>query len=203
MKRVFRFCLLACIPLFIFACSRSEKHRKKAEMLYNSMSEENKTTPTGYQITALQPSVVEIGENMVDADLFDINGNTKCISDYSGKYIFLNFWKSGCGYCIAGLSELKEISESYCENLTVISIGLDIDFKWKETMVKYEMPWINLRDSKGYDGLIANYAVRTSTYQRAYGIPFNVILSPEGKVIDKWMGYGSGYYKRKVSENIK
>ena len=196
----FRFCLLACISFFIYACSHSEKQPKKAEKLY---SEEDKPTTKVSQITALQPSVVEIGENMVDADFLDVNGNTKSISEFSGKYIFLNFWKSGCGYCIAGLPELKEISENYHENLTVISIGLDIDAKWKETMVKYEMSWINLRDPKGYGGLIANYAVRTSTYQQVYAIPYNVIISPDCKVIDKWTGYGSGYYKRKVSENIK
>ena len=199
----FRFCLLACISFFIYACSRSEKHSKKAEKLYDSTSEEDKPTPKGNQITALPPSVVEIGENMVDADFFDINGNTKYISDYSGKYIYLNFWKNGCGYCIISLPELKEISEKYHENLTVISISMDIDSKWKESMVEYEMPWINLRDPKGYNGMIANYAVRTSTYQHAYGIPYNVIISPEGKVIDKWAGYGKGHYKRKVSDNIK
>jgi hypothetical protein len=29
------------------------------------------------------------------------------------------------------------------------------------------------------------------------------MISPEGKVVDKWGGYGKGSLKRKVSENIK
>ena len=170
--------------------------RPKAELLFDKMSEEDKTTPKGYQITSylFPPQVVEIGDDMVDTEFFDGDGNAKHFSDYSGKYLFLNFWSSSCGYCIMSLPELKEVSENYHENLTVISISLDIDAKWKDAMDKYDMPWVNLRDPKGYGGLIANYGI---------GTPYNVIISPDGKVLDKWMGYGNGYFKSKATENIK
>jgi hypothetical protein len=29
------------------------------------------------------------------------------------------------------------------------------------------------------------------------------MISPERKVVDKWIGYGEGSLKRKVSENVK
>ena len=64
------------------------KLRKKAEKLYSRMSEENKNTLYGARIVSelFPPTVVEVGDDFVDASFFDINGNTKHLSDYLGKY---------------------------------------------------------------------------------------------------------------------
>jgi len=171
--------------------------RKKAEALYDRMSEEDKTTLVGYNITAdlFPPPVVGVGDNMTDADFLDIYGNTKHLSDYSGKYLLLDFWSRGCGPCIMALPEMKEVSEIYRDKLTIISISLDTDAVWKEAMNANDMPWVNIRDPKSYGGLAANYGTK--------GIPNYVVISPEGKIIDKWGGFGSGLIKKKVSENIK
>ena len=171
--------------------------RKKAEVLYVRMSEEDKSTPLGYLITTqlFPPLVVGMGDDMADADFFDIDGNTKHISDYLGKYLLLDFWSIGCGPCIAAFPEMKEVAETYNEKLTIISISLDVETRWKEAMSKHDMPWVNIRDPKAMGGLIANYGVR--------GIPYYVLISPEGKVVDQWFGYGNGFIKRKVSEIIK
>ena len=171
--------------------------RKKVEVLYGRMSEEDKNTLYGARITAqlFPPAVVGVGDDFADTDLLDASGNTKRLADYSGKYLLLDFWSRGCGPCIMALPEMKEISETYSEKLTIISISLDTDAMWKEAMSEHDMPWVNIRDPKGYGGLAANYGVR--------GIPNYTMISPEGKVIDKWMGFGDGLLKRKVGENIK
>ena len=93
------------------------------------------------------------------------------------------------------LPEMKEISEIYSEKLTIISISLDTKSRWELATNTYDMPWINIRDPKSYGGLAANYGVN--------GIPSYVMISPEGKVIDKWGGFGEGNLKRKVNKNIK
>ena len=171
--------------------------RKRAETLYGRMSKEDKNTLYGSRITAylFPPTVVGVGDDFADTDFLDINGNTKHLSDYSGKYLLLDFWSRGCGPCIMALPEMKEISETYSENLTIISISLDADANWKEAMTEHDMPWVNIRDPKSWGGLAANYGVT--------GIPHYAIISPEGKVVDKWAGFGTGYLKRKVGENIK
>ena len=176
---------------------QAENLRKKANELYGKMSAKDKNTPTGQLITVslFPPAVVGVGDDMADTDLLDINGNTKRLSDYLGKYLLLDFWSRGCGPCIMALPEMKEILETYSDNLTIISVSLDTDNWWKEAMTKYDMPWINIRDPKSFGGLAANYGVT--------GIPNYVMISPEGKVVDKWMGFGTGYLKRKVGENIK
>ena len=174
-----------------------KEFREKVEKLYNKMSEDDKTTLLGYYITAsiFPPNVVEVGDDFADTDLLDINGNTKRLADYLGNYLLLDFWSRGCVPCIMALPEMKEISETYSDKLTIISISLDADVAWKESMPEHDMPWVNIRDPKSFGGLAANYGVR--------GIPNYVMISPEGKIIDKWMGFGTGFLKRKVGENIK
>ena len=172
--------------------------RKKVENLYNKMSEEDKNTPTGYRITAnlFPPPLVGVGDYFADTDFLDKNDKTKHLSDYLGKYLLLDFWSMACGPCIAALPEMKEVSETYRESLTIISISLDTDTRWRDAMNKHNMPWVNIRDPKGLGGLAANYGV--------YGIPNYVMISPEGKIVDKWVGFsGNGLLKRKVTENIK
>lgn len=171
--------------------------RKKAEELYARMSEEDKNSPVGYKITAdlFPPEIAEIGDDMIDGDFSDAEGNTRHISEYSGKYLLLDFWSLGCGPCIMALPEMKEISEIYADKLTIISISTDTDATWKKAMTMHDMPWVNIRDPKGMGGLAANYGVT--------GIPNYVMISPEGKIIDKWMGFGSGLLKKKISDNLK
>jgi thiol-disulfide isomerase/thioredoxin len=173
--------------------------RKKAEALYGNMSESDKTTPAGYQITSnlFPPPVAEVGDDMVDADLLDTNGNTKRLSDYlnAGKYLLLDFWSRACGPCLMAFPEMKEVSEIYRDSLTIIGISLDSDTGWKEAMVEHDVSWVNVRDPKGMGGLATNY--------RVTGIPNYVLISPEGKVVDKFADYGEGYLKMKMSENIK
>ena len=173
------------------------KYIDKIEALYSRMSEEDKNTPWGYRITAnlFPPHVVGVGDDMADTDFYDINGNTKHLSDYSGKYLLLDFWSRGCGPCIMALPEMKEISEIYPDKLTIVSISLDTDAVWKEAMTTHDMPWVNIRDPKGWGGLASNYGVN--------GIPNYILISTEGKIIDKWMGFSNGLIKRKVSENLK
>jgi len=178
-KTFLKFCLLACIPLLNVSCEFSYAVR------------------TIVLLKLSNPSVVEVGNDMVDAKLFDINGNKKRLSDYSSdKYMLLNFCSSGCGYCKMSLPEMKEISEIFRENLTVISINLDSKTTWKKAMSEQNMLWVNVRDPKSHAGLASKYGNDLS-------VPYYVIISPEGKVIDKWSGYpGEGSIKDKLSENV-
>ena len=57
------------------------------------------------------------------------------------------------------------------------------------------MPWVNIRDPKGMGGLAVSYGI--------VAIPNYIMISPEGKIIDRWAGFEDGFLKRKMAENIK
>lgn len=127
---------------------------------------------------------------MADTELFDLDGKIHHLTDFNGKYILLDFWSSGCGPCIMALPEMKEIQEQYKKRLTIISLSSDTKSRWKAASAKHEMTWQNLNDLKQTAGLYAKYGVR--------GIPNYVLISPEGKIMKMWSGYGKGSLKLKM-----
>ena len=186
------------VQIMNFGLKNENDLRTKAIALYDRMTEEDKNTFWGIEITnLLLPPILVAGDNMADDDFLDVDGNTKHISDYlDSKYLLLDFWFSACGPCIAAVPEIKEISETYRDKLDIISINHDItDADWKDAMTKHGYQWINIRDPKGMGKYALNYGLM--------GAPCFVLISPEGKIADKWAGYANGYLKQKVSENIK
>lgn len=160
--------------------------------LYNRMNEAQKASIKGQEITVnlFPPVVVKEGDEMADTELYDLDGKIHHLTDFKGKYILLDFWSSGCGPCIMALPEMKEIQEQYKERLTVVSLSSDTKSRWKAASAKHEMTWQNLSDLKQSAGLYAQYGVN--------GIPNYVLISPEGKIMKMWSGYGKGSLKLKM-----
>jgi len=174
----------------------SDMHAKKLKSMYESMSEELKHSEKGISIHAnlYPPVIVKEGEDMADADMWDINGELRHLADYKGKYLLLDFWSSGCGPCLMAIPEMKEISDIYKDKLVVVSISSDPKNLWESTSKEKDITWVNLNDFKTGNGIWLRYGVT--------GIPHYVIISPEGKVLTTWMGYGEGLLKRKMKEFI-
>jgi len=168
----------------------------RVKALYESMGEEYKSNDQG-KILALNlypPKIVVEGDDMADADLFNLEGSICHLSDYKGKYMLLDFWAAGCGPCIAAMPEMREISEAYADRLHVISISSDNKDTWHKISGEKNITWVNLNDMKNENGIFAYYGIT--------GIPHYVMISPEGKVLSKWTGYGKGSLKEKVKETI-
>lgn len=87
--------------------------------------------------------------------------------------------------------ELEELSEKFQDSLHVISISLEVSEKgWKESI--WDLKGIQLSDFKGEGGLIAPYGFN--------GIPKFVVISPEGKILDKWTGYRKGIFEDRLKK---
>ena len=155
-------------------------NKEKILALYDRLNEEQKASIEGQEIRVnlFPPKTVKEGDDMADADLFDLDGKVHHLADFKGKYMLLDFWSSGCGPCIMALPEMKEIQEQYKDRLTIISLSSDTQTRWKAASAQHEMTWQNLSDLKQTAGLYAVYDVN--------GIPNYVLISPEGKIVKIW-----------------
>lgn len=167
--------------------------------LYASMSEADKKTEAGLEIGDYMTvgGFVKVGDDMVDGDLYDMQGNLHHLAEFRGSYILLDFWSIGCGPCIQSLPEMEEIAETYKDKLTVVSICGDGKDDWKTFVVEKKMKepqWNELRRGRN-TGLAGRY--------QAIGVPFYVVISPEGKIVNTWSGYGKGILKSKLKDIIK
>lgn len=121
-----------------------------------------------------QPSLFT-GKPAPEISLNDMNGNTVTLSSLKGKYVLVDFWASWCKPCREENPNVVAAYGKYkSKNFTVLGVSVDENEKaWRKAVEKDKLVWTQLRDDKG---------VASSTYQ-VTGIPFNVLVNPEGVVI--------------------
>lgn len=170
----------------------------RTKQLYDALPAAEKSSVKGKEIASYlyPPVVVKVGEKMADTELKDLAGKKYQLADFKGKYLLIDFWSIGCGPCIAAMPELKKLHESAPANLAVISLSLDqSEETWKAATAHVKMDWTNLSDGKGMAGLAANYGVT--------GIPHYIIISPEGVLLESWVGYSEGDLEKKISKFVQ
>ena len=108
--------------------------------------------------------------------------------------MLIDFWSYGCGPCKMSIPEIKEAADKYKDRLVAVSISIDNEKVWKEHSASEGITWMSLSDKKLGTGIAAKYGVR--------GIPYFVLLSPDGKVVKKWSGYSKGLIEKNISKHI-
>lgn len=151
--------------------------------MFQTLSEEWKQTKLGKEIYAnlYPPQEVKVGDDCPDADFYDLEGNLHHLTEHKGKYILLDFWNSGCAGCIQAFPKMKKLHEKYNDKLAIVSMSIDTDRRWRMASEKHNLTWSNWNEGKGEGGLYTNF--------RTNGIPFYVLVNPEGKVIKMELGY--------------
>lgn len=120
------------------------------------------------------------GKPYIDFKFQTPDGQEKKISDYVGKseYLYIDFWASWCGPCIAEMPRLKELYEKYKDRgFNILGISLDSSkASWHGGLKRIDVPWDNLSDLEGFDSeLTKTYAIM--------GIPYGLLLDKEGTIL--------------------
>lgn len=173
-------------------------YKDELKELYTRMSDEEKQTPVGQEITQYiyPPVPVGVGDAMVDGDLYDSEGTLHHLAEFEGQFILLDFWSIGCAPCIQSIPEMEKVMAIYKDKLVVVGISDDPKDRWKEYIKNKGMggnQWNELRRDR--NGLAASYHV--------YGIPYYVLIAPDGIIQDVWSGYGEGSLLNKMKQNLK
>lgn len=172
-------------------------YRNETLACFNLLTDEQKSTPVGKEIAInlLPQSKIMPGDKMIDSDLYDLDGICHRLKDLKGKYILLDFWSRGCGPCLMSIPEMNAVQEKYKDKLVIVSLSSDTEKQWREASSKHQMNWYNWNDMKQTSGLYLKYGVR--------GIPHYVLISPKGKIVAAWSGYGKGALFKRMDEFIK
>ena len=136
------------------------------------------------------PHVLQVGEEAVDGELFDLQGNMHHLFEamVDGRYVMLVFWSFGCGVSLATLPELNEVYLRNKDKLDVIGVNLDKLSTWQKYAQETQIDFKNWNDGKmrrgGIDGHYCDYPAT----------PIFIMVSPQGRVIWKNMGYSIGWF---------
>lgn len=119
-----------------------------------------------------------VGKQAPDLSLPDANGHTVSLASFKGKYVLVDVWASWCGPCRAENPNVVKVHDEFKgKNFAVLGVSLDKEkAPWQQAIKEDKLDWTHVSDLKFW----SSKAVETFHFD---GIPFNVLIDPQGKII--------------------
>lgn len=133
-----------------------------------------------------------VGREAPDFAMSDPNGIEVRLSSFRGKYVLVDFWASWCGPCRQENPNLVRAYQQFKDkNFTILGVSLDRPGqkdKWLKAIKDDKLSWTNISDLQFWSSpVVAMYGFD--------GIPFNVLVDPQGKVVGEGLR-GAGLEKK-------
>lgn len=152
------------------------------EPLFLSINEKYRETYSGkafaQRIEAAR--TIGIGKKAPDFTQNDPDGNPVSLSDFSGKYLLLDFWASWCGPCRQENPNLVKAYAAYKDKgFEILGVSLDNqDGKeaWLNAIKKDGLTWTQVSDLNSWNNEVArSYGVRA--------VPQSYLIDPQGIIV--------------------
>ncbi len=123
-----------------------------------------------------------VGTQALEFSQPDTTGHPISLSSFRGKYVLVDFWASWCGPCRQENPNVVENFNKFnSKNFTVLGVSLDKPGqkdKWIEAIHRDGLTWTHVSDLQHWNNAVAKmYHIQ--------GIPQNLLLDPNGKIIAK------------------
>ena len=132
---------------------------------------------------------VALPQNVRDAKLQTLDGESLKLSDYDNKVVVVNIWATWCGPCRTEMPELVKISNEY-KSRGLVVLGLATTYNEqnnaehvKEFIKAQNIPYKIIWD----DGTLA--APLVQAVQGKSVIPQSFVISRDGKIVKHFQGF--------------
>lgn len=117
------------------------------------------------------------GKPSPDFKAEDVDGTVHTLSEFRGKYLYIDVWATWCAPCRREVPKLKALEAAYeGRNITILGLSVDSDRDaWEKRLASGELSenqlWLG--DDSSF---MKDYQIN--------GIPRFILLDPEGKIVD-------------------
>ncbi len=128
----------------------------------------------------LKPETNWKGKQAPDFTLKDLSGKEHKLSDFRGKYVFLDFWGTWCEPCVALLPKIRKVYDQV-DKSKIEFIGICVgchDVDMKEFVKENGLSWLQLVDNDGIGEIYVNEVYSINSF------PTPLLIDPNGKVVE-------------------
>ena len=129
--------------------------------------------------TTNAPVGIQVGMQAPDFTLRTLTGESFNLYEQRGKPIFLNFWGTWCGPCVAEMPDIQKLQNTMSDSIHIVGIGVrDTRSQELRFITQYGYTWTFILDST--QDVVRKYEV--SAY------PTSVFLNAKGEIVLKFVG---------------
>ena len=123
-------------------------------------------------------TAIKRGTMANDFSYENVQGELVKLSDFKGKFVFIDVWATWCAPCIKEMPYLKEIEKSFAnEEIEFIAVSIDKDQEqWKNFIAKNDLKGIQLiADKADESSIMRDYSIM--------GLPNYLLIDDKGALI--------------------
>ena len=108
----------------------------------------------------------------------DVAGRSIAMRDLQDRVVVLDFWATWCAPCLAEIPTLREVRRRYGDQVVIVGVSLDVQDRasFITWLRRQAIEWPQVFDGRGWASpTIAPFELR--------GIPFSVLVGPDGRVV--------------------
>ncbi|MCK0130813.1 TlpA family protein disulfide reductase [Flavobacteriaceae bacterium F08102] len=170
--------------LLISAANNEITYTNNLDEYYNTFLYVSTSVTNNNRITKKYRALKKLSKGQ-DSPLFNdyVNhaGGTTSLSDFKGKYVYIDVWATWCAPCLAEVPLLKKIEKQYHgKNIVFVSISVDTEKahdSWRKMVTDKQLSGVQLLADKDWNSdFIKAYEIK--------GIPRFILLDIDGKIIN-------------------
>ncbi|MBI4946499.1 MAG: TlpA family protein disulfide reductase [Bacteroidetes bacterium] len=128
-------------------------------------------------------SVMNTGNPAPTLPFQDMDGKTISLSDFKGKYVYLNFWTTWCSSCTQEMMMIPELKKIYGNKIAFVSISVDKKPESMKNFLKKNSKLDHDKNGAGWKFLYCDNYKKAKEEFNVLTVPTYFLIDPKGNIL--------------------